>query len=153
MIEQLSRRTETPFTYNKITVFTDGNDDYTYVLPEYFDIPSINYAQLIKIREKGRVIGKQKRIVYGNADANDIETINVENFNGILRERISRLVRETKCFAKSKHRLTGSVTLFQFYWNFMNEIRRGESPGMLEGLTDHPWTWQEFFHAHLTIAN
>jgi IS1 family transposase len=32
----------------------------------------------------------------------DVETTDVENFNGILRERLGRLVRRTKCFAKVK---------------------------------------------------
>jgi hypothetical protein len=32
---------------------------------------------------------------YGSPDPSDIETTDIENFNGILRERIGRLVRKT----------------------------------------------------------
>ena len=38
------------------------------------------------------------------------------------------------------------MELFQFYWNFINEFRRDSSPAMLEKLTDHIWTWHEFFY-------
>jgi IS1 family transposase len=45
------------------------------------------------------VVGKKKRVVYGEPSLGDIETMDVENFNGILRERLGRLVRESKCFS------------------------------------------------------
>lgn len=152
MIGKLFERTELPFPNNRIEIFTDGNDDYTYVLPEYYAGTCINYGQLIKIRENGRVVDKEKRIVYGNPDIADIETTDVENFNGILRERIGRLVRKTKCFSKYKRRLVGAIQLFQFYWDFINEFQRGTTPGMLEQLTDHPWTWHEFFYSPINYS-
>ena len=68
MIAKLYERTELPFPDNKIEIFTDGNDDYTYVLKEYYADTCINYGQLIKIREKGRVVDKEKRVIYGNPD-------------------------------------------------------------------------------------
>ena len=77
----------------------------------------------------------------------------VENFNSILRERLGRLVRRTKCFAKVKRRLVCSIGLFMFYWNFFNEFERGVSSGKSEGLVDHVWSWSEFFHTILTIVN
>ncbi len=85
-------------------IFTDGNDDYTYVLAKYYANTCINYGQLIKIKEKGRLIAKEKRTIYGNPDPMDIETTDIENFNGILRERCGRLVRRSKCFSKYKGR-------------------------------------------------
>ncbi|RZB32659.1 MAG: hypothetical protein AEth_00337 [Candidatus Argoarchaeum ethanivorans] len=69
----------------KIEVFTDGNDDYTYVLPDYYADTCIDYGQLAKIREKRRVIHKEKRTIYGSPCHSDIETTDIENFNGILR--------------------------------------------------------------------
>jgi hypothetical protein len=38
------------------------------------------------------------------------------------------------------------VELFRFDWNFINEFRRGCSPAKFEGLTDHLWSWHEFFY-------
>ena len=146
-------RVELPFPDNKIEIFTDGNTDYEYVLPEFYAKTCINYGQLIKIREKGRVVDKEKRIIYGSPDPEDIETTDVENFNGICRERGGRLVRKTKCFSKYKQRLESAIQLFQFYWDFINKFKRGISPAMMEGVTDHLWTWHEFFYFPLTISD
>ncbi len=74
MIEKLSERTEQPSPQTKMEVFTDGNDDYTYVLPDYYVDTCIDYGQLVKIRENGRVVRKEKRTIYGNPDPGDIET-------------------------------------------------------------------------------
>jgi hypothetical protein len=49
MIEKLSERAEHPFPNTKIEIFSDGNDDYTYVLPDYYADSCINYGQLVKI--------------------------------------------------------------------------------------------------------
>jgi hypothetical protein len=90
--------------------------------------------------------------VYGVPVLGEVETTNVENFNGILRERLGRLVRKTKCFAKAQRRLVCSIELFQFYWNFIKEFERGRSPALIEGLTDHVWSWSEFLHKTLAIS-
>jgi hypothetical protein len=56
------------------------------MLPDYFGVEHLNYGQLVKIRdERGRLIGKERRIVFGDPDVEEVETVNVENFNGILR--------------------------------------------------------------------
>ncbi|MEM3227292.1 MAG: hypothetical protein QXT62_03565 [Thermoplasmata archaeon] len=134
MIEQLFRRSVIPSSNNKIEIFTDGNDDYTYILKEYYS--NINYGQIVKIRENGWLIRKEKRIIYGKPNLEAIETTDIENFNGINRERLGRLVKKTKCYSKLNWRLIYVITLFQFYWNFINEFQRGKSLVMLEELTD-----------------
>jgi hypothetical protein len=151
MTEKLFRRTELPSPDNKIEVFTDGNDDYTYVLSEYYANTCINYGQLIKIKENGKLVDKEKRIIYGSPDPIDIETTDIENFNGIARERIGRTVRKTKCFSKRKRRTDCALHVFQFYWDFINNFKRGTSPAMMENLTDHLWTWPEFLMHHFAV--
>lgn len=137
-------------TGEKVEVFTDGNDDYAYALPCFFKVRQLDYAQLVKIRDaNGRLIRKEVRVVYGDPDHEDVETVNVENFNSILRERVGRLVRKTKCFSKKRARLRCAVTLFQFYWNFISEIRRGVTPAMMENCSTHAWTWHEFYYSKL----
>ena len=145
-MKQMYERVELPFPDNKIEIFTDGNSDYEYILPELYAETCMDYGQLIKIREGGKVVDKEKRIIYGNPELNDIETTDVENYNGILRERVGRLVRKTKCFSKCKRRLVCAIDLFQFYWDFINEFKRGTSPAMMEGVTDHIWSWHDFFY-------
>ena len=134
-------------------MFTDGNDDYSYVLPRCFPLGLVDYGQLVKIKEKGRLVGKERWVVYGDVVLEEIETTDVENFNGILHERLGRLARKTKCFAKTKRRLVCAVGLFQFYWNFINKFKRGASPAKIEGLTDHVWTWHELLHFQISISN
>ncbi len=65
MIEKLFSRVELPFPDNKIQIFSDGNDDYVFTLPEYYAETCIDSGQLVKIREKGRVVDKIRRIIFG----------------------------------------------------------------------------------------
>ena len=46
----------------------------------------VDYGQLIKIKENGKVIRKERRIIFGSPSLEDINTTNIENFNGILRK-------------------------------------------------------------------
>ena len=64
LIELMYDRIELPFPDNKIEIFTDGNRDYANLLSKYYADTCINYGQLVKIREKGTLIGKEKRIIY-----------------------------------------------------------------------------------------
>lgn len=151
MIDDLYNRVKLPFPDDKIEFYSDGNDDYTYVLQEFYAETCMDYGQLIKIREKGRVVDKEKRIIYGNTEPDSIETTNVENYNGILRERIGRLVRKTKCFSKRKYHLECAIHVFQFYWDFINEFKRGATPAMLEGIDVQPWSWDDFLLYHYAV--
>jgi hypothetical protein len=151
MIERFFERVNLPFPDSKIQFFSDGNDDYKYVLPNYYADTCIDYGQLVKIREKGRVVDKIKRTISGNPDLDDIETTNVENFNGILRERVGRLVRKSKCYSKKRSRLSNAVELFQFYWNFMHKLKGKMTPGMIENLSDYVWSWDDFLLFHCAV--
>ena len=152
MFVQISRRVDIPtFTY-RLKIFSDGNDDYTFILPKFFRADTIDYGQLIKIRESGRVVDKVRRIVYGCPEYNDIETTNVENFNGILRERVGRVVRKTKCHAKNMDCLSNALGLFQFYWNFMHELHGKMTPAKMEGVATKTWTWGNLLHYRIKLT-
>ena len=153
MLATFAKRVEPATFTDRLKIFSDGNDDYTFVLPIFFRRDCINYGQLVKIREKGRVVDKIHRVVYGNPVLEEIETTDVENFNGILRERLSRLVRKTKCFGKRKSRLENALHLFQFYWNFMHPIKKNLTPAMLESQSTKIWTWGNFLHAKLRYSS
>jgi len=152
MLAQVARRVDLPTFEYRLTIFSDGNDDYTYVLPEFFRTDTINYGQLVKIREKGTVVDKLHRIVFGNPSRGTIETTDVENSNGILRERIGRIVRETKCYAKNIDCLSNAVGLFQFYWNFMHEMRKNLTPAKIEGISAKIWTWGNLLHYRIKVS-
>ncbi len=152
MLHKLKQRVRAPTAKKKLVLYSDGNSDYTRILPELFDTNHIRYGQVVKIRKNGRVVDKLKRGVYGKPRHAKIETTNVENFNGILRERIGRLVRKTKCFPKKVRQLDNAVTAFGFYWNFMKPLHFGKTPAMLEGLTDRAWKWEDFFYGKLSFV-
>ncbi len=73
-----------------------------------------------------------------------IDTTVVENYNGVLRERISRLVRRTKCFSKKRLRYERHLDIFQGYNNFMKN-EDGKTPLMKEEKTARIWQWNDFF--------
>jgi IS1 family transposase len=153
LFEKVFNRVQLPFTDVKIQIFSDGNDDYTSTIPEYYSEDCVDYGQLIKIREGGKVVDKIKKVIYGTPNIDEIETTDIENMNSICRERLGRFVRKTKCFSKKKTRLVNAFELFNFYWNFMDKLTKTETPGMLEGLADHQWNWEQFFNFSLSILN
>lgn len=152
MLAQLAKRVAPPTFSYRIDVFSDGNDDYAVVLPEFFRRDTINHGQLVKIRESGRVVQKVRRVIYGNPARDDIETTDVENFNGILRERVGRTVRRTKCYAKKDTALTSALALFQFYWNFMHKLHKNLTPAIEEGIATKIWTWGNLLHYKIKLT-
>ena len=153
MFVNFAKRVQPPTFTDRLKIFSDGNDDYTFVMPEFFRNDCINYGQLIKIRERGRVVDKIHKVVYGQLALDEIETTDVENYNGILRGRLSRLVRKTKGFSKRVSRLENALHLFQFYWNFINPLKKNLTPAMMEGQATKIWTWGNFLHAKLRYSN
>ena len=105
-------------------------EDYTSTIQEYYAETCVDYGQLIKIREGGKVVDKIKKVIYGTPCIDEIETTDIENMNGICRERLGRFVRKTKCFSKKKTRLINAFELFHFYWNFMDKLTKTETPAM-----------------------
>jgi len=146
MMTQLYERVELPFPDSKLEIYSDGNNQYEVCLNDLYASPCVNYGQIIKIRKHGKIVDKTKRIVIGSPNLDEIETTDIENSNGIFRERVGRLVRKTKCFSKLKSRLEASLAIFQFYWNFMNEMNGKMTQGMMEGLIDRKISWEIFFH-------
>ena len=74
MLKQFAQRITLPTFTDRLEIRSDGNDDYTYMFPEFFRTDTINYGQPIRIRESGRVVDKIRRVIYGNPPPDDIET-------------------------------------------------------------------------------
>jgi hypothetical protein len=53
MIWKLSGVTKKPSWHDMLTLFTDGNDDYMFVLSKYYPLGLVDYGQLVKIKEHG----------------------------------------------------------------------------------------------------
>lgn len=152
LVKQLADSVRQPTFKLKLEVYSDGNDDYSVVLPEYFHRDSLRYGQLIKHKKGRRLVRICRRKVYGNPTPGAINTTWVECFNSILRRRLSRLVRRSGDHSKRKLGLEHALGFFRFYWNFMH-ARGGNTPAMLEGLSGRVWSWRAFLHAKLTDTN
>lgn len=135
--------------------YTDtAQNRYTKLLPQLFTKKYVRYGQLMKFYSKtGRLDIKIKKTVYGKALLERIDTTNIENLHGIMRERIGRLVRKTKCYSRSKRQLENAIHLFHFYWNFMKKIDSKRTPAMKEGLIKNAVDWDKFLHFNLTALN
>ncbi len=61
----------------KIQIFSDGNDDYTSTIPEYYAETCIDYGQVIKIKEGGKIVDKIKKVIYGTVNYYRAEALSV----------------------------------------------------------------------------
>jgi hypothetical protein len=154
-METVRKRGKIPTEAEKATFISDGNDQYINAILNNFEAETINYGQLIKERDGGRVVSKTKMIIFGEVDDAGIDTVYVERYNLTLRHDISRLVRKSLCFSKCKAMLDNHLDVYQCYNNLIRvnsaltiKTEKGEknierTPCMVEGITDHIWRWKE----------
>jgi len=154
-METVRKRGTRPTEDGKATFISDGNDQYLTAILDNFEAEMINYGQLIKEREGGRVVGKTRMVIFGDVAEAGIDTVYVERYNLTLRHGISRLVRKSLCFSKCKEMLDSHLDVYQCYNNLIRvnsaltiKTKKGEknierTPCMAEGIADHVWTWKE----------
>lgn len=134
----------------------------------------LRYAQVVKIRDKGKVVSVLKRVIYGNeedVDHSQVSTSLIERENLSLRQENCRLTRKTIAFSKLVYYLNCQLTLYVSYHNFVrphralcqkiNEVVVGrvrrkwkrKTPAMAAGITDHVWTLRELLTFKTTITS
>ena len=119
--------------------------------PKMIPLPSLRYAQLVKQRESGRVVGIEKRIIFGKEEAidmKDVITSHLERLNGTMRLHVTPLHRKTRCFAKKKKQLEEQVKLFKSYYNFclQHHSLGYQTPAQATGLIDKPLSMMELLN-------
>lgn len=131
--------------------------------------PELVYSQVHKYREKGKVKKIEKKIIFGTNEqvknnlyqspvSNSVNTTFVERNNLTLRQQNGRLQRKTLQFSKEKELLSDQLHLFLGYYHFIRSHKglkvkndKGKkkwierTPMMATGITDHIWTFREFF--------
>lgn len=144
--------------------------------PEKQPASNLRYGQVIKKRERGRVVSVTKRIVYGDDStiaSKDITTSLVERLNLTLRRENSTLQRKTLSFAKDEDELKAHLALQVSYYHFVRPhlslrekvvesvdniaSRRWQkrTPAMSAKITDHVWSLRELltFRPYITSTN
>ena len=115
----------------------------------------LKYAQVIKIRAKGKLDKVIKRIVFGK-DINPkmISTSYIERQNLTCRQDNNRISRKTIGFSKKTEELDNQITLYLANFNYCRKHRsldfedeRGitkfDCPAKRAGLIDHIWSLRE----------
>lgn len=59
--------------------------------------------------------------------------------------------QKTKYHPKRKYALINALELIQFHWNFMDLLHDKMTPGMIESLSDHIWSWDDFLMYHYAL--
>lgn len=97
--------------------------------PRWRPLPGLQYAQVVKQRIKGRVVGVTQRVVYGDLETVQamltqsgvgavINTAFIERVNLGLRQLIAPLARKVITLAKTERGLDSRLALGQAYYNF-----------------------------------
>jgi IS1 family transposase len=137
------------------------------ILPEHRLPEEVIYAAVHKHRENNRVIAVEQRQVFGSPErleamlgesavSHRVNTSFVERQNATDRGRNARKSRKTYRFSKDwqVHEAMTYLTLYSY--NFCWCVRtlrvkdehgrwRERSPALAARLTDHVWTWKEWF--------
>ena len=135
--------------------------------PERRPPDDLVYATVHKHREVNRVIAVEQRQVFGSpegledvlgesAASHRVNTSFVERQNATDRGRNARKARRTYRFSKDWQVHEAMTYLTMYSYNFCWCVRtlrikgedgrwRERSPALAAGLTDHVWTWKEWF--------
>jgi IS1 family transposase len=137
------------------------------VLPERRLPEGLNYATVHKTREGNRVVSVEQRQIFGSPEGLEgalgrstvsgrVNTSFLERQNGSDRGRNARKARKTYRFSKDWEVHEAMTYLTMYGYNFCWAVRtlrvkdaeqkwQERSPAMSAKLTDHVWTWREWF--------
>lgn len=127
--------------------------------------PGWQYLQAVKQREKGRIVGVDLRVVFG--DEEEVlalfgqSTAYIERTHLTMRLFNSRLTRKTLGFSKKVEMYRASAAWEDLIYNFARPVKslrveiyddpqrrwQPRTPAMAAGITDHIWTVKELLKA------
>lgn len=143
--------------YGKVPEYSGRGRPPTHKQPQ----PGWQYAQMVKQRENGRVIGTFMRVIYGDEEETlkllGKSTAYIERTHLTMRHFNSRLVRKTLAFSKLLKMYRAAAAWEDVVYNLARSLKtlrvevfndpqrrwRQRSPAMAAGLTDHIWTIKE----------
>ncbi len=135
--------------------------------PKLIPPPELRYAQVVKKRNKGRVVSIETAIVFGDPEevksrlaaspvSNSINTSFVERNNLTLRQSCRRLTRGANGFSKELSKLESQLYLASGYYHFVKThlglrqkavdgTRKWQqrTPALAAQISDHIWSTRE----------
>ena len=116
--------------------------------PQVVPDPRLRYGQVVKQRERRRLISVTRRVIFGVEELiprTQISTSLLERLNGTIRQHVVPLHRKTRSFAKCRTALDTQTQLFKSYYNLCRRhgTLKGKTPAQAAGLTDHQWMLRE----------
>lgn len=132
---------------------TDGLAAYRMNVPLAFQ-SQVDFAVLIKNYASSqettryspaKITNVEKLPMFGDCEDDRISTSHIERLNLTVRRTLRRFTRLTNAHSKSLRHHTAMQALFVAWYNFCgkHETLKGQTPGMVAGLTDKPWTIRE----------
>ena len=131
--------------------------------PRLVPPPDLVYIQLVKDRKANRVVRVHKQMVFGGDEPAGANTSYVERNNLTIRQSISRFVRKTLSFSKSREQHRRHLSLYKASYNLVKihgglrarSLKPGRkweerTPAMAAGITNHPWTMEELMTYRIT---
>ena len=137
------------------------------ILPKCQVRHDVIYATVHKHRENNRVIAVEQRLIFGSPEGLEevlgesvashcVNTSFIERQNGTDRGRNARKARKTYRFSKDWQVHEAMTYLTMYSYNFCWCVRtlrvkdengqwQERSPALAAGLTNHVWTWREWF--------
>jgi hypothetical protein len=143
-----------------------AESDWEHWPPVYFPV-EISYATVHKVREQGRVVRVEPRVVLGSAgqvaealgqgtSAPSVNTSYVERYHGTQRHLNARKARKVYTFSKDLTSHVAATWLCVAFYNFgwtPRTLRQQvqddppryhyRTPAMVAGLAEHPWSMEE----------
>jgi len=133
--------------------------------PLYEPSPDLRYGQVVKVKEKNRVVSITYVSVFGEMEKDEISTSMVERGNLTIRMTNGRMVRKTMGFSKTYQDHRWAQTFNDAVYNFVKPnkglrlkkpdgIRKWlkRTPAMAAGITDHIWSLEELLTYHASPA-
>jgi len=133
--------------------------------PRLVPPPALEYAQVVKMKAKGRVVKVERTVVFGDPEriaqrladspvSRRVNTSFVERHNGTMRQSCRRLTRKTNGFSKDKPPLEAHLEVCRAYYHWVRphrglRVKTGEgthqdrTPAMAAEVTDHVWSVEE----------
>jgi len=128
--------------------------------PAPFAWPQVVIGQVLKVKEKGHVIGVLQSVVVGSLaqvlallpSGQGLNTVYVERLNGTFRARLAGLVRRSRSLLRQEETLHVGMYLVGTLYSFCtpHQSLQGQTPAQAAGLTDHCWGVAELLGYRVT---